>query len=231
MDFVAYAIPQVTPLPLEPADLKRDWMEGTKALAAAKHPALARGNQAGWVMRCPIDIRFTWNGDMRPHQGLTSFSHDPDRDLYYGIFSNAFGHGVLTISVPYLFRTPPGYGLFVRGPANHQVEHMQPLDGLVETDWLESSFTMNWRILVPNVSVGFKKGEPLCMIVPYPLTLLEATTPELLVAPVAGAFPAPEVAADGTWRNPLPVAGTGLDAASAPGKVRMRLKAFQRAER
>jgi hypothetical protein len=29
-----------------------------------------------------------------------------------------FGSGILTWNVPYLFRTPPGYNLLVRGPAN-----------------------------------------------------------------------------------------------------------------
>lgn len=227
MDFIAYAFPGITPLPLEPADLKRAWMEGEKRLAAARHPGMARANQAGWVLRCPIDINFTWNGDMRPHQGLTSYSYDKDRDDYYGFFSNAFGHGVLTISVPYLFRTPPGHGLLVRGASNFWVENMQPLDGLVETDWLESSFTMNWRILEPNKTTGFKKGDPICMIVPYPLALLEGTAPRL----VTRAAPRPEgpaVAADGAWRHELPGTGPGLATEDAPGKARLRLKRFER---
>ena len=29
-----------------------------------------------------------------------------------------FGHGILTWTLPYLFRTPPGYNLLARGPAN-----------------------------------------------------------------------------------------------------------------
>lgn len=228
MDFIAYAVPDVTPLPLEPADLKRDWMEGEKRLTAARHPAMARANQAGWVLRCPLNINFTWNGDMRPHQGITSYSHDPDRDDYYGFFSNAFGHGILTISIPYLFRTPPGFGLFVRGASNFYIENMQPLDGLVEADWLESSFTMNWRMLEPNRTVGFKKGDPFCMIVPYPLGLLEETHPHLLEAATAIAPARPEVSPEGRWRNVLPAEGPSLDTAGAPGKARLRLKRFER---
>ena len=46
------------------------------------------------------------------------------------------------------------------------------LDGLVETDWAPSTFTMNWKIMKANTPVWFKKGEPICMLTPYPLALL-----------------------------------------------------------
>jgi hypothetical protein len=43
-----------------------------------------------------------------------------------------FGHGILTLHLPFLFRTPPGWNLLVRGPANRPKDGAAPLEGLVE---------------------------------------------------------------------------------------------------
>jgi len=40
---------------------------------------------------------------------------------------------------------------------------LQPLVGLVETDWLPFPFTMNWMFTRPG-KVRFEKGEPFCFI-------------------------------------------------------------------
>jgi hypothetical protein len=32
---------------------------------------------------------------------------------------------------------------------------------------------MNWKVLKPKTPIWFKKGEPICMILPYPVALLE----------------------------------------------------------
>lgn len=40
---------------------------------------------------------------------------------------------------------------------------IQPLAGLVETDWLPFPFTMNWIFTRPG-KVRFEKGEPFCFI-------------------------------------------------------------------
>ena len=37
---------------------------------------------------------------------------------------------------------------------------------------------MNWKITRPNHIVRFERGEPICMVVPYPRGLLEACQPE-----------------------------------------------------
>lgn len=229
MELTLYQLEQVPPFPFEPADLKRDWMEADRRFTAARQPGLARANQAGWVIRCPIGIRFTWNGSIQPHQGLTAYSTDPDRERYAGYFQNAFGHGILTIGLPFLFRSPPGYGLLVRGPTNAWHDNLQALDGLVETDWLESTFTMNWRILKPGVTTGFAKGDPICMVQPYPLDLLESVAPRL-AAPVAAPRVASAPAVEGRgWRHVIPDAPPGLDPAAQPGKARLRLKKAEQA--
>ena len=53
--------------------------------------------------------------------------------------------------------------MWVMGPPNHIKDGIQPLVGLVETDWLPFPFTMNWRFTRPG-KVRFAKGEPFCFV-------------------------------------------------------------------
>ncbi|MFA6046145.1 MAG: DUF6065 family protein, partial [Phycisphaerales bacterium] len=91
--------------------------------------------------------------------------------------SGHFGHGVVTFTLPWLFRTSAGYGLWVRGPSNLPKDGLVALDGVVETDWAPYTFTMNWRFTRRNTEVFFRKGEPMCMLVPMPLALPEEVEP------------------------------------------------------
>ena len=65
-----------------------------------------------------------------------------------------------------------------------------PLEGVIETDWLPFTFTMNWQFTRPG-RVVFEKGEPFCFITPIAYHSLEQVTPEIV--PIAAA---PEVAAE-----------------------------------
>ena len=93
--------------------------------------------------------------------------------------SSHFGSGILTWNLPFLFRTPPGYNLQVRGPANWPKDGAYALEGIVETDWLESTFTMNWKLTRADLPVVFEADEPICMIVPQRRGELEAFEPEI----------------------------------------------------
>ena len=79
--------------------------------------------------------------------------------------------------MPYLFRTPPGINLWVKGPSNWIKDGVQPLEGVVETDWIASTFTMNWKITRVCEWVRFEKDEPYCMLVPMPRGLAESLVP------------------------------------------------------
>jgi hypothetical protein len=54
----------------------------------------------------------------------------------------------------------------------------------VETDWLASTFTMNWKMTRVCEWVRFDAGEPFCMLVPVPRGLVESFVPR--VEPIAG---------------------------------------------
>jgi hypothetical protein len=48
---------------------------------------------------------------------------------------------------------------------------------VVETDWIASTFTMNWKITRASEWVRFEKAEPYCMLVPLPRGLAESLVP------------------------------------------------------
>jgi Family of unknown function (DUF6065) len=59
------------------------------------------------------------------------------------IASSHFGSGVLTFNVNALFRTEAGYDLAATGPFNQPKDAIQPLTGIIETDWSPFTFIMN----------------------------------------------------------------------------------------
>ena len=83
-----------------------------------------------------------------------------------------FGQGIISFKLPWVFRTDPGVGLIVRGPSNQWVQGAHALDGFVETWGLESTFTMNWKITVPNITVHFPSYFPFCQILPYEIAAI-----------------------------------------------------------
>jgi hypothetical protein len=132
-------------------------------------------NQAGWFLLSSHTFKARWSGE----EGVDSLA------IYYLTGQrpfpaiSTFGSGILTIQIPYLFRTPPGYNILVRGPANCPKDGAYPLEGLVETDWSTATFTMNWQLTRPNHTVVFEEHEPIAMIVPQPRGTLENFRPEL----------------------------------------------------
>ncbi len=151
----------------------RDWMDSSQQHVANRCLPLLIANQSGWWVLNNQPIRATWTGGwdrscvriecLDGAEKCSAAAH--------------FGEGVLTFTLPFLFRTSPGFNLHVRGPANLQKDGIAPLEGIVETDWSVATFTMNWRFTRPHHPVVFEKDEPICMVVPQPRGLLEKFTP------------------------------------------------------
>lgn len=133
---------------------------------------LVMGNQAGWVIRCPASFEVVWSGG--PGLDATAIHVDVGCERYRPVILSHFGHGIITFSLPWLFRTSPGLGLLVRGPTNQWKFNCTALDAFVETDWAPFTFTMNWKIQAPGIPVRFEKNEPVCQILPYPMDLAES---------------------------------------------------------
>nr|BBX77419.1 hypothetical protein MFLOJ_12060 [Mycobacterium florentinum] len=133
-------------------------------------------NQSGWELRNPCAFTATWMG--QPN-GVDVMITPHQRNTGHLLPASHFGNGILTWHLPILFRTPPGYNLLVRGPANYPKDAICPLEGIVETDWTSASFSMNWKLTRKLMPVRFDVDEPICMIVPQRRGELEEFAPEL----------------------------------------------------
>jgi Family of unknown function (DUF6065) len=163
--------PQITPAPIT-----RTWMSETRQSWPNRCLPMLIANQSGWEVRNPCAFTATWIG-REDRMGVTIA---PDqRETSQLLPRSEFGYGILTWHLPLLFRTPPGYNLLVRGPANYPKDAVYPLEGIVETDWASSSFSMNWKLTRQLMPVRFEVDEPICMIVPQRRTELEEFAPEL----------------------------------------------------
>jgi hypothetical protein len=154
LQITAYEIIE-DPMPLQPAERTRQWMDDTVDRFAYRCLPVAIANQVGWDVLCPVAFTARWNGK----EGLKDISlkfHGESSDL----IGSHFGHGVLTFSLGYLFRTTKSHNLWVKGPTNCPKDGIAPLEGLIETDWAPFSFTMNWKFTRARHKVSFEEGEP-----------------------------------------------------------------------
>ena len=72
---------------------------------------------------------------------------------------------MLTFSVNALFG-PSGATFDGNRPLNEPKDGLQPLTGIIETDWAPFTFTMNWKFTRKLAPVAFEQDEPFCMIFP-----------------------------------------------------------------
>lgn len=175
MEITAYRLRRDVCWPLRPAALHRAWMDAFPMRWPYRCLPLTMANQAGWEVLCPVPFEAVWSGGDGPEALQLRFERDPE--IWAHMIGSHFGGGVLTFTVPYLFRTPEPVGLFVRGACNHWVEGASPLDAWVETWASEAPFTMNWKVVAVGAPVRFHEGEPICLIQPFELGHLEEARP------------------------------------------------------
>jgi hypothetical protein len=137
---------------------------------------LVVANTSGWELLTPTPFRATWNGGPAQSDLVieSPFHLPPSAHAHFAL--SHFSGGVLTFVPGYLFRTEPGWDMWVGGPPNHIKHGIQPLVGVVETSWLTHPFTMNWRFTAPG-SVSFSAGEPFALIMPVPHTAIDEFDP------------------------------------------------------
>jgi hypothetical protein len=159
---------------IRPAPAERDWMDRTNERFAYRCLPLTIANAHGWELLLPNGFSAVWNGGA----GLDAITvtNDPGAD---SPAESHFGHGILTMRVPCLFRTGPGVDLMVQGPINRPKDGIAALTAIIETDWAPYTFTMNWRFTRPDLAIRFEAGEPYCHIFPTRRGEVEAVAPRL----------------------------------------------------
>ena len=173
LEITAYEVIE-RPMTLRTAQRARDWMDALPDRFAYRCLPLAMANQVGWELLNPVDFTARWNG--RP--GLDAigirFHGEP-----MPLVGSHFGHGVLTFTPGYLFRTTKAHNLWIKGPANRPKDGIAPLEGIIETDWAPFTFTMNWQFTRKRLKVTFEKDEPIACLIPYPRHYAGKFEPEL----------------------------------------------------
>lgn len=164
------------PIDIQPASADRGWMDSAPSRFPNRCLPLRIANAHGWVIRSPETFQAVWTGGPEPEavKLITPTGQVPSGARGH------FGGGVLTFTVPAVIRTTPGYDLFVTGPLNTCLDGIVPLSGVVETDWSDYSFTMNWRFTRPDVRVQFDAGDPFCHFFPVRREELEQVETEIV---------------------------------------------------
>jgi uncharacterized protein DUF6065 len=174
MRLICYPTSGVAPK-LAPAPVERSWMDQTKAGFAYRCLPLNIANAHGWLILNTAPFVAEWDGGIELDAvRVQAASSTPLADV-----GSHFGSGVLTFGVGALFRTEPGWDLLVTGPFNQPKDAIQPLTGIVETDWSPFSFTMNWKFTRKFTPVAFERDEPFCMIFPVQRGAIEQVEPEI----------------------------------------------------
>jgi len=174
-ELLAYGIGDTTAMTIEPGPVRRQWMDDTPGRFANRCLPMLLANQHGWWLCTRRRVAAIWYG-----------GHGPETLEVEGggnIAVSHFGDGILTWHIPWLFRTSPGWNLWVRGPSNWFLSNAYALEGIVETDWTVATFTMNWLFVEPEHEVLWEPGDPIAMLVPVPRGQVEAIVPRFADPP------------------------------------------------
>ena len=175
LELTCYLHPGWAPL-LRPAPATRRWMDETPESFAYRCLPLNIANAHGWEVLCPCAFEASWTGGAGVDAITIQIAGEvePARAPV-----SLFGQGVLTFHIEGVFRTSPGWNLWVGGSPNQPKDGIAPLTGVVETDWSPFTFTMNWRFTRAGHPVRFEAMEPICFLFPVQRGILDAVEPKL----------------------------------------------------
>ena len=145
---------------------KRDWFTPH----FYKCLPLAIGNMQGFVFSLPYTISVIWNGGNNLEDVSINFYDDfePYKNYNFIYPTSHFGSGILTLNFPVTLKTPPGINLMTISPPNFPLPGLSPMTGVIETDNIRFSFTLNLKIDLPNVNITINPNTPLVGIIPIP---------------------------------------------------------------
>jgi Family of unknown function (DUF6065) len=176
MDFLCYLHGGWDPL-VRPAESTRPWMDATPESFAYRCLPLNIANAHGWEILSPCDAEALWTGQTGAEGVIV---RNAPGTAKHNQAVSLFGQGTVTFHIQALFRTPPGWDLFITGSPNRPKDGIMPLSGVVETDWSPYSFTMNWKFTRRNHRVRFQRGEPICFVFPVQRGALERMDPKVV---------------------------------------------------
>jgi len=137
-------------------------------------PMLA-ANTFGWTLYNPFEFTVMWTGGQDRPDVIVECEHP------WWAYS-WFGYGTFSIFPQFVVETSPGIDLMVGPVPNHFKHLVLTFGGLIETDWLKSSFTLNFRLMMPMVKVTYPVGEPLVQFFPVQRHFIEDFEAEIVTS-------------------------------------------------
>ena len=149
--------------------------------AAKKCPAIVEELTRGIIIPSWSDIYIVkkgeevmWQVEVAKQEALAKYpfiDYQNFEQTKHMNLNEIVGYGVLKLSSPYLFKTPPGYGLHFKDAFYHHRKNIRLLSGYVETDiWHETNFPFEFYdniYSVENFTLTIKAGDPLLVIDTY----------------------------------------------------------------
>lgn len=142
---------------------KRDWFNSN----FYKCLPLSIGNMQGFVFSVPFDFEVEWDGGNSP-SNLNILLKNSEKYNKYIQISSGFGYGIFTIHFPLILKTPPKTNLMTIAPPNFPTPGITPMTGMIETDNLKFTFTLNFKVDFINTKLLFLANSPLMGIIPIP---------------------------------------------------------------
>lgn len=165
-----HLLPEDQRLKIEQSPVSRQWMDDTAMGYAYRCLPMTYASRHGWSMNLAEDVVVSWDGGI----GIESTKIISGRfQNGVRVADNGTGNGVVTFHLNAVPRTSKDWNIWIMGAPNLVVPGASPLSGVVESDWMFSSPTSNWKITEPNKIVTFKKGDPVFFFIPVHKTELE----------------------------------------------------------
>lgn len=144
---------------------KRDWFPPD----AYRCLPITIGNQYGFTISLNYDIAIEWNGGNNAGDVIIYYAETQEKINSKVItISNDIGAGILTITTPFMLRTPPNVNIMTINPPNYVLPNITVLTGVIETDNLRVGFPFNIKMQMPNIKTIILAGSPLAAFIPIP---------------------------------------------------------------
>lgn len=148
-------------------DHKRDWFTPNFYRCLP----LSIGNMQGFVFSVPFSFTVFWNGGKKQEDINIEILNDIPKkiqNMNHVNIQSEFGNGIFTAHFPVILKTPPGINLMTIAPPNFPVPGISPMTGVIETDNLRFTFTLNFKIDLVNTVIKIEKDYPIMGIIPIP---------------------------------------------------------------
>ncbi len=171
---------------IEPASIRREWMDKTHNKLAYKCTPLLDAMSNGWEIKLPQDVIVSWDGVSEGIDG-----EDPNHisilsgEFYKGIklVSKDTGVGAITFVFGLIAETDDDHYLTISGPPNYIFKDAQALTGLLRSNrFMDHPLQVTWKINTANKEILFPKGMPLCFISIHKKNTTELTDVEIKYA-------------------------------------------------